>query len=134
MGSFEIGSGCRRPSLREEPYVDPMGTRLTCCFPHGTRSLRYCGPAIHARRRASPGLRPPAALIATFAITVWIGRWIKAKFVLHGVLIGVVGTLMYVGLTRVQPEPWQYLVAHALKVVGGAAGGLVLARRQTATN
>jgi hypothetical protein len=77
---------------------------------------------------------PPAALIATFAITVWIGRGIKSNFVLHGVLIGVVGTLMYVGLTRAQPEPWQYWVAHALKVVGGAAAGMVLARRQTTTN
>jgi hypothetical protein len=76
---------------------------------------------------------PPAAFIATFAITVWIGRGIKSKFVLHGVLIGIVGTLMYVGLTRAQPEPWQYWVAHALKVVGGAAGGMVLARRHTAT-
>jgi hypothetical protein len=75
---------------------------------------------------------PPAALIATFAITVWIGRGIKSNFVLHGVLIGVVGTLMYVALTRAQPEPWQYWVAHALKVVGGAAGGMVLARRHTA--
>jgi hypothetical protein len=73
---------------------------------------------------------PPAALIATFAITVWLGRRINSKFV----LTGVVGTLMYVGLTRAQPEPWQYLVAHALKVVGGAAGGMVLMRRQTATN
>ena len=77
---------------------------------------------------------PPAALIATFAVTVWLGRRITSKFVLHGVLIGVVGTLMYVALTRAQPEPWQYLVAHALKVVGGAAGGMVLARRRTATN
>jgi hypothetical protein len=77
---------------------------------------------------------PPASLLATFAITVWLGQGIQSKFVLHGVLIGVVGTLMYVGLTRVQPEPWQYLVAHALKVVGGAAGGIVLARRRTATN
>jgi hypothetical protein len=77
---------------------------------------------------------PPTALIATFAITVWLGRRINSKFVLHGVLIGVVGTLMYVGLTRAQPEPWQYLVAHALKIVGGAASGMVLTRRQTATN
>jgi hypothetical protein len=76
---------------------------------------------------------PPAALIATFAMSVWLGRKITSKFVLHGVLIGVVGTLLYVGLTRAQPEPWQYLVAHALKIVGGAAGGMVLARRQTAT-
>ena len=75
---------------------------------------------------------PPVALVATFAVTVWLGRRIKTKFVLHGVLIGVVGTLMYVGLARAQPEPWQYWVAHALKVVGGAAGGMVLARRQTA--
>jgi hypothetical protein len=77
---------------------------------------------------------PPAALIATFAVTVWLGRKINSNFVLHGVLIGIVGTLMYVGLTRAQPEPWQYWAAHALKVVGGAAGGMVLARRQIATN
>ena len=75
---------------------------------------------------------PPAALIATFAITLWLGRRIKSRFVLHGVLIGVVGTLMYVALTRGQPEPWQYIVGNALKVVGGAVGGVVLARRQFA--
>jgi hypothetical protein len=78
---------------------------------------------------------PPAALVATYAITVWLGRGITSKLVLHGVLIGVVGTLMYVGLTRGKPEPWQYLLAHALKVVGGAAGGVVLMRqRRAATN
>ena len=78
---------------------------------------------------------PPVALITTFAITVWIGRRIASKLVLHGVLIGLAGTLMYVGLTRGEPEPWQYLVGHALKVVGGAAGGVVLARqRQAATH
>jgi len=76
---------------------------------------------------------PPVALAATFAITVWLGRGIKSNFVLHGVLIGIVGTLMYIGLTRAQPEPWKYWVAHALKVVGGAAAGMLLARRQTAT-
>ena len=75
---------------------------------------------------------PPVALISTFVITMWLGPGIKANFVLHGVLIGIVGTLMYVGFTRAQPEPWQYWVAHALKVIGGAAAGMVLARRQTA--
>ena len=77
---------------------------------------------------------PPLALIATFAVTVWLGRWFKTRFVLHGMLIGVIGTLMYIALTRGQPEPWQYWVAHALKVVGGAAGGVVLAQRRTASN
>jgi type IV secretory pathway TrbD component len=73
---------------------------------------------------------PPAALVSTFSVTLWLGRSIKGNFVLHGVLIGIVGTLMYVALTRAQPEPWQYWVAHALKVVGGAAAGLVLAGRR----
>src|ERR1700719_83789 len=71
---------------------------------------------------------PPAAFIATFAVTVWLGRGIRSNFVMHGVLIGIVGTLMYVALARAQPEPWQYWLAHALKVVGGAARGVVLAR------
>ena len=75
---------------------------------------------------------PPLALIATFAVTVWLGRGIKTNFVLHGVLVGIVGTLMYIALTRAQPEPWQYWLAHALKVVGGAAAGVVLARRHAA--
>jgi hypothetical protein len=73
---------------------------------------------------------PPLALIATYAVTVWLGRGIKTNFVLHGVLIGIVGTLMYIALTRAQPEPWQYWLAHALKVIGGAGAGVVLAGRQ----
>jgi hypothetical protein len=77
---------------------------------------------------------PPAALIATFAVTVWLGRTIRTNFVLHGVLIGVAGTLMYVAITRARPEPWQYWLAHALKVVGGAGAGMILARRQAAPN
>jgi len=83
-------------------------------------------------RRVALCVVPPAALIATYAVTVWLGRRFSSRFVLHGVLIGVMGTLMYVGLTRGRPEPWQYVVANALKIVGGAAGGIVLARRRHA--
>jgi hypothetical protein len=91
--------------------------------------------SLSSERRVALYVVPPVALFATFAITMWLGRPIASKLVLHGVLIDVVGTLMYVGLTRGRPEPWQYLVANALKVVGGAAGGLALARkRQAATN
>jgi hypothetical protein len=89
---------------------------------------------LSGRGRVNLYVIPPAALIATFAITVWLGGRIKSKFMLHGALIGIVGTLMYVALTRGQPEPWQYLVGNALKVVGGATGGVVLARRQSAAS
>jgi len=47
---------------------------------------------------------PPLSLITTFAITVWLGRRIRSRLVLHGVLIGVAGALMYVALTRGSPN------------------------------
>jgi hypothetical protein len=90
---------------------------------------------MHGARQVALYTVPPAALVATYLFTVWLGRGIASKLVLHGALIGVAGTLMYVALTRARPEPWQYVVANALKIVGGIAGGMVLARRrQVATN
>jgi hypothetical protein len=89
---------------------------------------------MNGARRVALIVVPPAALIATFVITVWLGRGIASKLVLHGVLIGVAGTLMYVALTRAKPEPWQYIVANAFRVVGGAAGGMILAQRRQTTN
>jgi hypothetical protein len=83
-------------------------------------------------RRVALYVVPPVALVATFVFTMWVGRGMVSKFVLHGVLIGIAGTLMYVALTRGRPEPWQYIFANALKVVGGAAGGMILARRRRA--
>jgi hypothetical protein len=62
---------------------------------------------LSGRGRVNLYVIPPMTVIATFAITFWLGLKIKSKFVLHGALIGVVGTLMYVALTRGQPEPWQ---------------------------
>ena len=90
---------------------------------------------MRGERRVALYVIPPAAFIVTFAFTVWLGKGIGSKLVLHGALIGVAGTLMYVALTRAAPEPWQYVLANALKIVGGAAGGWLLAhRRETAAN
>jgi hypothetical protein len=80
--------------------------------------------------QALPYVIPPAALVATFYVTVWVGRRIETGLVLHGVLIGLVGALMYVGISLAQPEPFAYLVAHGLKVLGGAAGGYFVERRR----
>lgn len=75
---------------------------------------------------------PVASLLMCFLFALWVGRGIESRFVLHGALVGVVATLLYVGLTRAQPEPLAYLVAHALKILGGAGGGLVAGRRRLA--
>lgn len=73
---------------------------------------------------------PVGSLVLCFLFAMWVGRRLEGRFVLHGILVGVVATLIYVGLTRAQPEPFAYLVAHALKILGGAAGGYVMAQRR----
>jgi putative membrane protein (TIGR04086 family) len=73
---------------------------------------------------------PAASLFACFVFALWVGRHLESRFVLHGILVGGVATLIYVALTRGRPEPPAYLAAHALKLLGGAAGGLVAARRK----
>lgn len=45
-----------------------------------------------------------------FLLTLWVGRRIDSRCVLHGILVGVVATLLYVGLTLGRPEPLAYLV------------------------
>jgi len=76
---------------------------------------------------------PAASLVSCFLFALWVGRKVEVRFVVHGVLVGVVATVLYVGLTLARPEPFAYLVAHALKILGGAAGGAVAGRRQAAT-
>jgi hypothetical protein len=45
-------------------------------------------------------------------------RRIESHFILPGTVVGVVAALIYIALTRGQPEPFAYIVAHALKVRG----------------
>ena len=74
---------------------------------------------------------PPGSFIMCFLGALWVCRRIESHFILHGTLVGVVAALIYVGLTRAQPEPLAYIVAHALIFVGGASGGFVAQRRRS---
>lgn len=73
---------------------------------------------------------PLASLAMCFVFALWVGRRLESGFVLHGVLVGVVATLLYVALTRAHPEPFAYVVAHGLKILGGAGGGFIAGRRR----
>jgi putative membrane protein (TIGR04086 family) len=90
--------------------IVPAGLRL------GDTFLRYAAP--------------PGSFVVCFVGALWACRRIESRFVLHGLLVGAVAALFYIGLTRFQPEPLAYVVAHALKLVGGAAGGWVAQRRK----
>jgi putative membrane protein (TIGR04086 family) len=73
---------------------------------------------------------PPGSFVMCFLGALWVCRRIESRFILHGTLVGVVAALIYVALTRAQPEPFAYIVAHALKLLGGACGGFVAQRRR----
>ena len=73
---------------------------------------------------------PPGSFLTCFLAALWACRRIESHFILHGTLVGVVAALIYVALTHAQPEPFAYLVAHALKLIGGACGGLLAQRRR----
>jgi putative membrane protein (TIGR04086 family) len=75
---------------------------------------------------------PPASLVAVFAFGMWVARKAPRRRVLHGTLVGIVSVLIYVGISFGRPEPLAYVLAHLLKVLGGAAGGFVASRRETA--
>ena len=68
--------------------------------------------------------------VMCFLFALWVGRRVDSRLVLHGTLVGVVATLLYVGLTRGRAEPPAYLVAHVLKILGGATGGFFAERRR----
>jgi hypothetical protein len=72
-----------------------------------------------------PGMYSAVAgsLVMPFLFGVWTARKAQAYFTLHGMLVGAVGILIYLGLTRGGPEPLLYVFAHVLKLLGGAAGG-----------
>jgi putative membrane protein (TIGR04086 family) len=75
---------------------------------------------------------PVASFVASFLFGAWVARKAQQQLVLHGALVGIVATLLYVGISLGQPEPIAYVIAHALKVLGGVAGGFVAWKRAAA--
>ena len=73
---------------------------------------------------------PPGSFVMCFLGALWVCRRTESHFILQGTLVGVVAALIYIALTRAQPEPLAYIVAHALKLAGGACGGFVAQRRR----
>jgi hypothetical protein len=70
------------------------------------------------------------SLIMPFLFGMWTTQRVKSLFVIQGALVGAVGIIIYVGLTRAQPEPPLYIFAHFLKLSGGGMGGYVVQMRR----
>ena len=76
---------------------------------------------------------------AAFLIVLGLGRGITNRLVLHGVLMGLVATLIYIGLVAGSGQmsdalaaygPATFVTVNALRVVGAALGGGACERRR----
>ena len=76
---------------------------------------------------------PPASFAAALVFGIGVARRTPQWRVLHGTLVGIVSMLIYVAISLGRPEPVAYVLAHLLKVLGGAAGGFIASKRETAT-
>jgi putative membrane protein (TIGR04086 family) len=71
---------------------------------------------------------PPACLIVSGYFGYWAARGAGNRFVLHGTVVGLIAAVVYIGLTWGRDLPMAYMISHALKVIGGAAGGFIAQR------
>ncbi len=76
-------------------------------------------------QRALLVLVVPMCVFGAFLGGWWAAKGAGSLFLLHGLLVGVVAALIYGALTLKVTLPTAYIVANYLKLIGGAAGGLV---------
>jgi ubiquinone/menaquinone biosynthesis C-methylase UbiE len=72
---------------------------------------------------------PPACLIVSGYFGYWAARGAGNRFVLHGTAVGLIAAVVYIGLTWGKALPLAYVISHALKIIGSAAGGFIAQRR-----
>ena len=74
------------------------------------------------------------SFVSIFVVTLWVARPLDSRFVVHGLLVALVATLLFLmlwGATAgsILEQPFLYWVAHGLKFAGGVAGGMTAGRR-----
>ena len=76
---------------------------------------------------------PAAGAVMTFLAALWATRGLTSAFVPHGTLVGIASVLLTVGfIVSARPDHRaMYVIAFALRLVGGYVGGVVAERRST---
>ena len=69
------------------------------------------------------------SFVMTLAAALWTSRSLRTRFVLHGALVGCAAVILFTAITLAAPLPLEFWIAHALKLLGGAAGGLMAKAR-----
>lgn len=74
---------------------------------------------------------PIAGVVTTALAVFWAARPLSSDFIRHGMLVGLVSVLLTLGfiLTARPEHRLMYLIAFALRIVGGYLGGILARRR-----
>ncbi len=85
---------------------------------------------------------PPASFVVLIGFGWWAARGAQRSHVLNGALAGLAGVVLYIALVMSASaighrDIWAsftpaYMLAHALKIAGGAVGGWLAGRRAAA--
>jgi len=86
------------------------------------------------RESAGYYVAAPASALATFLMTLWVVRKLESGFILHGILVGLIGVVLTGGfIFLAKPEDRvMYGVSYVLRIIGGYLGGVVARKRSSA--
>jgi hypothetical protein len=90
-------------------------------------------PVNSVSERTAYYLVPILAPTTAFIFGKWAAKPLHSHFVLHGVLVAVVASVIYITLTTAAgvPVPLLYHLSHGLRLLGGAAGGAYAGKHTT---
>ena len=71
---------------------------------------------------------PPASFVGVLIVGYWIARKAPQRAVLHGLLVGLIAMLIYLPIELSFDVTFAHYLSSALKVLGGAVGGFIVAR------
>jgi hypothetical protein len=72
----------------------------------------------------------PAATLAVFLMAFWAIRKLDSAFIINGLLVGIIATLLTVGfIVGARPgDRWMYIASFVLRIAAGYAAGMVVQR------
>ena len=72
---------------------------------------------------------PPFSFVGGLVVGYWIAGKAPQRAVVHGLLVGLLAMLIYIPVELAAEITFAHILSSALKVLGGAVGGIVVARR-----
>jgi cell division protein FtsW (lipid II flippase) len=72
----------------------------------------------------------PAATLAVFLMAFWAIRKLDSDFIINGLLVGTIATLLTLGfIVSARPgDRWMYIASFVLRIAAGYAAGMVVQR------